>query len=181
MNALVIDLRWHSYLESLLFGCCFGMLRFWTYNGNEMDEVWAVMDREWRASLWKETFGAFVCCGNLNERTWLTDARPQSLWWQASEQNPATNISCWVEQRSKNLESLEDGQYGLAAGICRVHQQQKGSWKRRCCIKDIGSLQTETVIFFLLFFCFGVWEFHIIEFSGAKGNCFQSTPKISEE
>lgn len=31
----------------------------------------------------KETSEAFVCCGNLNERTRLTDARPQSLQSQA--------------------------------------------------------------------------------------------------
>lgn len=31
----------------------------------------------------KETSEAFVCCGNLNERTWLTEARPQNLQSQA--------------------------------------------------------------------------------------------------
>lgn len=46
MNTLVIDLRWHSCLESLLFGWCFGMLRFWTYNGNKADKVRAMMDGE---------------------------------------------------------------------------------------------------------------------------------------
>lgn len=59
-----------------------------SYDGQRMKGI--IMKRAGR----KETFEAFVCCGNLNERTWLTDARPRSLWRQASVQNPVTNISC---------------------------------------------------------------------------------------
>lgn len=44
-----------------------------SYHGQRMKGI--VMKRGGR-----KTFEAFFCCGNLNERAWLTDARPQSLW-----------------------------------------------------------------------------------------------------
>lgn len=59
-----------------------------SYDGQRMKGI--IMKRAGR----KETLEAFVCCGNLNERTWLTDARPQSLRSQAPVQNPVINNSC---------------------------------------------------------------------------------------
>lgn len=139
-----------------------------SYDGQRMKCI--IMKRAGR----RETFEAFVCCGNLNERTWLTDARTQSLWWQASVQNPVTNISCWVEQRSKNLGSLEDVEYGLAADICHVYQKQKGSWERRCCIEDI---ETETVILFFISFAFGCENFTSLSFQELRATTFSPHPK----
>lgn len=87
-----------------------------SYDGQTMKDI--IMKRAGR----KVTSEAFVCCGNLNERTWLQMQGLKACPKVAGTSTKPSNKQ-FLSSRAEKLElgKLRSWANWLAAGVCHVH------------------------------------------------------------